>query len=149
MAHQRKTIPQDPPEFIAVRARMKPMDWSKTSAPREYLDQWHLKWVNINPQRIAEQQAKKGYAFVEPKELPDVEALGDKTSKNRIVHGDLVLMKRPKEAYDKEQREDAFFHEFSMKSRMQGTQAEAESAGIRLRQDVKIGQGEDTVTIAP
>ena len=69
--------------------------------------QWEVRWVysKLRPGRLYEMTHQKGWVFVEPAELDgDADEYGLMVKDNRLVrgdHGEEVLMKMPKDMFDK------------------------------------------------
>jgi len=109
MALKRPKVEKDPRWKIETRARMKPEDFTLgVKYTAAWLREWHPRWVNKNERRIAEVLGK-GYIYVTRDEVTAPDPLliaGDKTSTNYIIHGDLILMKCPKQDYDQRQMDN-------------------------------------------
>lgn len=143
MAQKRKKVPPDPPAVIAVRERMRPLDFTKVGRTAEFDRQWHLCWIHEKKLDLARQ---RGYLPVSPGEVEAPAAWGDKTKKNQIKHVDVVLCKCSRETYDKRKAEEAEYARYQLEGRAATLREQAEAGGIKLEQSLEIGKplkGED------
>lgn len=142
MAHKRKPPPPDPPELIAVRERMKPIDGTLVIRTPEFDKLWHLRWVNKHDNWFWRECARYGYEKVKPGEVQTPGARGDKTA-GEITHGDLMLCKCPLVDWQRRQDDKELFMMAQLEGRMLGIKEAAASGqhAISVEQTLTIGEG--------
>ncbi len=140
MPRPKRKVPLDPPEKIRARERMRPPDFSIIK-PKEgdFLERFHVRWVQSGNRRMGEMRAKYGYVPVTRTEVEAPAAWGDKTGRY-IVHGDLILCKCPKQEYDERQADMAFFHKLQLEDRYEQMEEEAASGGAKITQSLTVSE---------
>ncbi len=135
MAHARKKTPIDPPEVVAIRERMKPVDRTVAKATPAWLEEWEYGWFNQNDYRMAEIQTDEGGGWVpiskkKDKDISFPYAVGNNTD-DYWHNGDTIACKRPRAIGRQREAEKEYYNRVFIEQKVDEFKETAGRAGLR------------------
>jgi uncharacterized protein (DUF1697 family) len=149
MARPRRKVPLDAPWKIAVRERSKPFDFSVLKPKdQDWYAKWYPMWVNKDEKRVSQMKILFNFQPVKVDEMEAPYAYGDSTTKF-IHHGDLILMKCPRDEYEQRCKENRLYNETLLQSEFDRNEEVAAGMGVKLKttltskEDIPVDDEED------
>jgi hypothetical protein len=143
---KKKKVKKDPPQVIAARERMRPVDRTKIVVePPEINDAFDFCWVH-HGENMMGLYSTLGYKPVSKKKYPGITApaaYGNKTD-DFIHHADTILCMRDKEIGRQEDRDRIFAQQYETKMRYQGNEELAAELGMKnFSETLTVGEPTD------